>query len=309
MNEQSLPFHPRVGDQLALRDDAVKDHGHIAYDYTDEIVLGVNAALSTDRPLLMRGNPGCGKSTLARDVAIALAWDFEEKVITSRTTATDLQWTFDAIHRLSDTGPLPERARNPGNYVTRGVLWNAFDPKDAAAPGAVALVDEIDKADPDVPNDLLVPLGEGRIVVTDTEPHMPVTRRRMVLVVITTNGERELPPAFLRRCVSITLADPREDPVRLERIARSHFVRMARGKSGPDAVWKPELLTKIVTRVDELSSSLAPLARRPGTAEILDALKACVELALLPDTGDWRTLTRLLLHKESGNPDAKRETP
>src|SRR5580692_2948139 len=147
MNEARLPFHPRVGDQLARRTDVVRPDGrhHIAYEYTDELIVAVNAALSTDRPLLLRGSPGCGKSTLAQDVAFALDRDFEEKVITSRTAATDLLWTFDAVRRLSDTAPQPDRARDPANYVQRGVLWRAFAPKEPSTRGTVVLVDEIDK--------------------------------------------------------------------------------------------------------------------------------------------------------------------
>jgi len=308
MNEATLPFHPDRGEQLARRTRVAGrgERNHVPYDYTDDIVVAVNAALSTDRPLLLRGEPGCGKSSMARDVAIALDRDFDDKVITSRTTATDLLWTFDAVHRLSDTTALPDKARDPGNYVKPGILWRAFSPDAGHATGRdmVVLIDEIDKADPDVPNDLLVTLGEGRFTVTDAESPVEVTRRRSVLVIITTNGERELPPAFLRRCVSVTLDDPSKDGKRLEAIARRHLAAAARDGNQAEPELDKKVLAGIVARVKMLADGLGPMGRRPGTAEILDALKAAVALGIGPDSDDWLRLTRVLLYKESGNPDA-----
>jgi MoxR-like ATPase len=308
MNEARYPFHPRVEEQLARRTGVLRDgREHIPYFYSDDIVVAVNAALATRRPLLLRGAPGCGKSTLARDVALALDREFDEKVITSRTTATDLLWEFDAVGRLSDTGPNPAAARNRNGYVRRGVLWNAFASSRGSTRGAVVLIDEIDKADPDVPNDLLVPLGEDRFTVTDTEPHTEIQRTRDVLVLITTNGERELPPAFLRRCVALTLADPSETPAALEAIAERHMAAMYREAGELVPALDGPRLAAIVQRLGELSGSLA--VRRPGTAEILDAFKASLRLGILPGSDDWTTLTRVLLFKEPGNPDAPKARP
>jgi MoxR-like ATPase len=309
MNEQLYPFRPRMPDQLARRTGVVRDHReHIPYVYSDDIVMAVNAALATRRPLLLRGAPGCGKSTLARDAALALDREFAEKVVTSRTTATDLQWEFDAVGRLSDAAPHPDAARDRNRYVRPGLLWNAFAPSGGGVGrGAVVLIDEIDKADPDVPNDLLVPLGEDRFTVTDTEPHTEVRRTRDVLVVITTNGERELPPAFLRRCVALTLPDPSEDPVALALIAERHMAAMFREDGRPVPALDGDRLAAVVKRVGELATSVA--ARRPGTAEILDAFKACTRLNIVPGTPEWTTLTRVLLFKEPGNPDAPKVRP
>lgn len=302
MNEISYPFHPRTAEQLARRTDVICADGrrHIPYVYTDAIVMAVNAALATRRPLLLRGAPGCGKSTLARDVAIAMDREFAEKVITSHTRATDLLWEFDAVGRLSDSGPQPELARDRKNYVRRGVLWNAFAPPSPQR-GAVVLLDEIDKADPDVPNDLLVPLGEERFTVTDCAPPLEVVRIRDVLVIITTNGERELPPAFLRRCVALTLEDPSKDRKTLALIAEHHLKALYQEKKTSTPPLDVELLDQIVERVDALTS---PAVRRPGTAEILDAFKACMELGITSSSPDWKTLTSVLLYKEPGSPTA-----
>jgi len=296
MNEELLRFHPRVGDQLARREAA---SGHIPYEYTDEIIIAVNAALATQRPLLLRGAPGSGKSTLARDVALALDLSFDEKVITSRTSAADLLWTFDAVRRLSDTQPDPNLARNPSNYVERGVLWNAFERGVLSTNGIVVLLDEIDKADPDVPNDLLVPLGERRFDVTDARPKITVKQEREVFVIITTNGERELPPAFLRRCASLTLDDPSRDPKRLEAIARRHLAAMYEPRAAPAPALDTGLLAAIVKRVDDLAPKIETATyRRAGTAEILDAFKACLELGFQLGTQDWNALTSMMLVKD-----------
>jgi len=295
-----LPFQPNGEEQLARRRAA----GHVLYQYTEEIELAVNAALVTGRPLLLRGTPGSGKSTLATDVANALdRGAVLEKVVTSRTTSTDFLWELDSVGRLSDAAAgLPE-ARKRAPYVRRGVLWNAFAPEPMTTRGAVVLLDEIDKADPDLPNDLLVPLGEERFVCTDTEPETPVKRSREVLVIITTNEERELPPAFLRRCVCLTLDNPLNDVTekyeRMKAIARVHVEKM---EGQPQ--FDEGLLLRVIDRANRLGSLLPVATRRPGTAEVLDAYKASLKLGLNANSSEWQTLTRVLLHKQAGNPDA-----
>jgi len=312
-DESKLPFHPRIGDQLKLRKRATLPDGrpHVPYIYSDDLILAVNAALATDRPLLVRGDPGCGKSTLARDVAFSLGREYLEEVVTSRTTAADLQWRFDAVHRLHDAAAGSDGLKPPDEYIRPGVLWRAFQRRQGLS-AVVVLLDEIDKADPDVPNDLLLPLGEGRIVVTDAVKRQVIARDRAVLVVITTNGERELPPAFLRRCVSITLDDPSKRPELLLQIANEHLARdyAERAKedprkAGPQLTADPALLEKLVARVADLTNKLAFGARRSGTAEILDALRATISLKISPEDPAWEVLTRVLLYKEAGNPDVK----
>jgi MoxR-like ATPase len=298
--EAALPFHPRSGDQLARRTAG----NRVAYVYSDDIVIAVNAALATRRPLLLRGAPGSGKSTLARDVALALGREYLDQTITSRTTARDLLWEFDAVARLSEVSDL-EAVRDRSRYVRPGILWSAFEPVGEAPNGCVVLVDEIDKADPDVPNDLLVPLGEDRFKVTDVRPEREVQRRRDVLVVITSNGERELPPAFLRRCVALELVDPSVDRGRLMEIARQHFRQFLATDATP-RIFNESVVDAIVVRVQQLTNKLAPTTRRPGTAEILDALRAALLLRILPGDADWERLTSVVLFKESGGLSEKK---
>src|SRR5687767_783409 len=197
------------------------------YVYSPEIVLAVNVALATRRPLLVRGPSGSGKSSLARNVANFLNWRYYETVISSRTQARDLLWEVDLLRRLN-AAQAQDRVLGAdlAPYVTPGVLWWAFDrpgalrhgkavkaadsgqqaPKEPGeqkhpAARAVVLIDEIDKADPDVPNNLLVPLGSLQFRVEETGALVETDAKRAPLVFITTNDERELPAAFLRRCV------------------------------------------------------------------------------------------------------------
>jgi MoxR-like ATPase len=275
----------------------------------DEIVLGVNVALAVKRPLLLRGAAGCGKSSMARDLARRLARTYYEMPISSRTAARDLQWSFDAVRRLGDAhaggAAGRELVETPARYVVPGPLWWAFDPATApkrgsdapdkvvpkladpgAKPpgakstGAVLLLDEIDKAEPDVPNDLLVPLGAGNFAVTDLDG-FPVSVQRPVLIVITTNNERELPPAFLRRCVVLTLARP--DVERAIRIARAHFT--------PEQIGDDDLRA-IVRRFDSIAEDADGRGLRPpGTAELLDATRAVITMKVKPGSREWRAVT------------------
>jgi len=275
------------------------------YLFTPRVVLAVNVALATRRPLLVRGDAGSGKSSLAPSVAAHEDWDLYTRTISSRTTAQDLLWTFDALRRLHDA-----QARQPvvdlARYISPGVLWEALDPGGAAgqnarttagtgnrtgtgttsAPGAdepkqraVLLLDEIDKAEPDVPNDLLEPLGSFTFSVPELDGR-PVenTRPLAPLVVLTTNGERELPPAFLRRCVVLTMPFP-DDPLLVE-IAVRHF--------GPD---DRDLYAAVAGRVAAARRDAGrDRARAPGTAEYLDAIRACRELGIDVADGSpaWR---------------------
>lgn len=273
------------------------------YVYDDQITLAVNVALATGRPLLISGEPGTGKSSLARDVASKLQWRFYSKTISSRTQARDLLWTFDTVRRLSDA-QVEGGVRHPSAYVEPGVLWWAFDSAlaerrglteekiselgttgkqfdraayptiNSSSPRAVVLLDEIDKADPDVPNDLLEPLGSFRFRVIEGELDVDVRAAQAPLVFITTNDERDLPKAFVRRCVHLEIQPPTPQDDRLLRIAERHF------PNGDAALHK---------RVAEEYFRLREVAkgRKPSTAEYLDALSACRELDLTPDTPAW----------------------
>ena len=267
------------------------------YVYSEKIVLAVNVALAARRPLLVRGAAGSGKSSLAEDVARRMGWDFYVEVISSRTQARDLLWTFDAVRRLRDA-QAQQSVEDTARYVRAGVLWWALDPRSAAdhtdavvtdepLAGAVVLLDEIDKAELEAPNDLLVPLGAGAFSVSDlaTGRAISLTREHHPLVMVTTNDERELSPAFVRRCVVLELPDP--DAPWLVRVADAHF--------GPKD-------KAFYTRVAEYVMSArieADLAhgRPPSTAEFLDALYACRELRINTRSRAWEPLAQATLRK------------
>jgi len=281
--------------------------GSVYVFHERRVRLAVNVALVTGRPLFVRGASGSGKSSLARSVARILSRRYYERVVSSRTQLRDLLWSIDELQRLRDAhqqgGALDLEA-----YIQPGTLWWAFDPVSASAMGravdptiidwtteplsiekkaelpAVVLLDEIDKADPDLPNDLLVPLGSLQFDVTDV-PGPPVAAKaesdplNRLLVVITTNEEREMPPAFLRRCVVLTLPSPNQESV-LEQIAVAHF-----GDANRDR------FRSIAAKV------MASSSRKPSVAEYLDTIRASHDLDVAPDSDDWNELANLTLWK------------
>jgi MoxR-like ATPase len=302
------------------------------YVLTPQIQLAVDVALATGRPLLMRGEPGSGKSSLAAFVARERGWRYYEHVVTSRTQARDLLWTFDMVRRLADAQARGHRGSlNDTDYVEPGVLWWAFAPASARRRGAalgssqvsaavepggglnvgrsedhaVVLIDEIDKADPDLPNGLLVPLGSNEFVVTETRQMVrkeapsgdldPSFSRH--LIVITTNEERELPNAFLRRCVVTWLHHP--DVGRLVAIARAHLAAYAGGMSGEDEQLAQDLAEQLE---DVRGQAERQGVRPPSTAEYLDALRACRTLGIAPGSDRWAQLRDLALikHQQPG---------
>lgn len=292
------------------------------YQADKDLKLAVKLALTTGRPLLLRGKPGSGKSSLAAYVARNLGWRYFEVVVTSRTQAQDLQWKFDAVRRLADaTNPKHTAELRDVDYVEPGVLWWVFNPESAKLRGAdpekpparpaeplnheinkrrsrdaVVLLDEIDKADPDVPNDLLVPLGSSQFKVFETnelvepagEAGSPAT-----LVIITTNEERQLPQAFVRRCVVHRLQHP--DPKQLVRIARRHLRRKGITPTEPDLAE----YRKIAERVYTLRKAAEKADQRaPSTAEFLDAIWAERGLGRTLAKKEWKLIEQLVLIKE-----------
>jgi MoxR-like ATPase len=284
------------------------------YGDDEQIVLAVNVALATGRPLLVFGPAGCGKSSLAASIHRTMGWRYYEATITSRTQAQDLLWTFDVVRRLADATarPPPSAADVPYSptgdlhrYVVPGVLWWAFDPQSAAGHGlgraaapdtvisdpspdapdmpAVVLLDEIDKADPDVPNNLLVPIGSLSFTVKETGTQ--VTAAKIPLLVITTNEERDLPPAFLRRCVVLRLPIPSER--QLVAIAEAHF--------GTDHA---ALYTDLARKTRALGVDYEKRGlRAPSAAEFLDAVRACLELRMDQSSPQWEALLSAVLSK------------
>jgi MoxR-like ATPase len=270
-----------------------------------DIELAINVALATRRPLLLSGPSGCGKSCLARNVALTLGRRYYEFVVTARSEARDLLWGFDALHRLNDAQARTRKLKPDQSYVEPGRLWWALDPESASwrgtergipaeerandpseMPGdnAVLLIDEIDKADPDFPNNLLVPLGSFQFFVESAR--YLVNGQRTPLVLITTNRERELPRAFLRRCV--TLEIPALGIPELVEVAIAVLSQGDRDEG---------LFHKVAERVTALKKE-----SREGvsTAEFLDTVRACLSLKIDPESEDFQRLSKVTLEKDFG---------
>jgi MoxR-like ATPase len=287
-------------DAAALETQRGARPGTVSYVYFGDLELAVNVALAAHRPLLLSGSPGTGKSTLAADVAWKLGRRFYTQTITSRTTAEDLQWSYDSVRRLSIAAAGKELppARD---FVTPGALWRAFHPASATVHGApsdtengrdaVVLIDEIDKAEPDVPNDLLVVLDRREFTVRETGETITADNEVQSLFVITTNGERDLPPAFLRRCVCHEIQFPKLAADR-EQLLKLIAVRHV-----------PRTSAALIDQVYGLYAKLCDVAasqtlREPSTAELVDALRACDSLQIR-DAADpkWEEVATAALWK------------
>lgn len=277
------------------------------YVYDENIILAVNISIATGRPLLVRGPSGWGKSSLAKNVAKVLGWRYYEKVISSRTQARDLLWDVDMLLRLQDAqiGHL----KDISFYIRPGVLWKAFDHNSALTQEkkalslssgglstseeqegisdyshAVVLLDEIDKADPDFPNNLLVPLGSLYFTVDETGTE--VKCEKPPLVIITTNDERDLPPAFLRRCVELQLSLPN-----LLEVGKAHF-----GEEHIDLVKEIARLFNN-TEIEQIDSSTIR-SSAPSPAEFIDAVNVCMNLKIEDPKSDiWNMIKKAIVWK------------
>jgi MoxR-like ATPase len=223
------------------------------YVATDDLKVAVNAAVTLERPLLVKGEPGTGKTVLAQEVARALKAPLLEWHIKSTTKAHQGLYEYDAVARLRDGQLGEERARDVRNYIKRGKLWDAF----TAPERPVLLIDEIDKADIEFPNDLLQELDRMEFFVYETGETVKAVRRPVVI--ITSNNEKELPDAFLRRCFFHYIKFP--DPKTMTEIIEVHFPAVKQRLVG-DAL-------KIFYELRETPG----LKKKPSTSELLDWLK------------------------------------
>jgi MoxR-like ATPase len=223
------------------------------YVATEDLKVAVNAAVTLQRPLLVKGEPGTGKTVLAQEVAKSLGAPLLEWHIKSTTKAHQGLYEYDAVARLRDGQLGEERARDVRNYIKRGKLWDAF----TAEVRPVLLIDEIDKADIEFPNDLLQELDRMEFFVYETGETIKAERRPVVI--ITSNNEKELPDAFLRRCFFHYIKFP--DPKTMAEIVDVHFPGIKQRLVG-DAL-------KIFSEIREVPG----LKKKPSTSELLDWLK------------------------------------
>ena len=226
------------------------------YVVTEELMSAVNAAATVGRPLLIKGEPGTGKTQLAEEVARALDRSLFESHIKSTSKAQQGLYEYDAVSRLRDSQLGEARVHEIRNYIVRGKLWEAFD----AEVQPVLLIDEIDKADIEFPNDLLRELDRMEFYVYETREL--VRARHRPIIIITSNNEKELPDAFLRRCFFHYIRFP--DNETMERIIAVHYPSL-----------KKELLAAALTRFFALRETPG-LKKRPSTSELLDWIKLLV---------------------------------
>ena len=230
-----------------------KFEGTERYVATDDLMVAVNAAVTLARPLLVKGEPGTGKTQLAEEIAAALDKPLHRWHIKSTTKAQHGLYEYDAVSRLRDSQLGEAKVHDIGNYIVKGRMWEAFD----SDVQAVLLIDEIDKADIEFPNDLLLELDRMEFFVHETR--QLIKARHRPIVVITSNNEKELPDAFLRRCFFHFIRFPDADT--MTRIVAVHF---------PDL--KRELLSEALNAFYRVRD-VPGLKKKPSTSELLDWLK------------------------------------
>ncbi len=233
------------------------------YVAPEDLTVAVNAAVTLERPLLVKGEPGTGKTELARQVATALDVPMIEWHIKSTTRAAQGLYEYDAVSRLRDSQLGDDRVNDVRNYIRPGKLWEAF----TAPARCVLLIDEIDKADIEFPNDLLQELDRMEFHVYETGETVRAQHRPVVI--ITSNNEKELPDAFLRRCFFHYIRFP--DPETMKQIVAVHFPGI-----------KEALLTAALTQFYEIRDT-AGLKKKPSTSEVLDWLKLLLAEDLTPE--------------------------
>lgn len=237
--------------------------GSDSYVATEDLTVAVNAAVTLERPLLVKGEPGTGKTELARQVAAALGLPMIEWHIKSTTRAQQGLYEYDAVSRLRDSQLGDARVNDVKNYIRQGKLWQAF----AHTGKCVLLIDEIDKADIEFPNDLLQELDRMEFFVYETGETIRAETRP--IVIITSNNEKELPDAFLRRCFFHYISFP--DMETMKAIVAVHFPQI-----------KGQLLSTALTQFYEIREQPG-LKKKPSTSEVLDWLKLLLAEDLTPE--------------------------
>ena len=251
--------------------------GTDAYVATDDLMMAVNAAVTLERPLLVKGEPGTGKTQLAREIAQAMNAPFIDWAIKLTTKAQHGLYEYDAVSRLRDSQLGDARVKDIGNYIIKGKLWEAFESEQRP----VLLIDEIDKADIEFPNDLLRELDQMEFYVHELRRTVRAQVRPIIL--ITSNNEKELPDAFLRRCFFHYIRFPDKDT--MQQIVDVHF---------------PDLKKNLVKEAMEVFFGLRDLPglkKKPSTSELLDWLKLLlaedIDPAVLRDASSKKALPPL----------------
>jgi len=223
------------------------------YVATDELALAVNAAITLERPLLIKGEPGTGKTMLAEEVAKSLGKSLIRWHVKSTTKAQQGLYEYDAVSRLRDSQLGDARVEDINNYIKRGVLWDAFEAKEKP----VLLIDEVDKADIEFPNDLLLELDKMEFYVYETKQNIVAKERP--IVIITSNNEKDLPDAFLRRCFFHYIRFPDEET--MKSIIEVHFPKI-----------KKKLVDSALKSFFEVRE-VPGIKKKPSTSELLDWIK------------------------------------
>ena len=242
----------------------MKFEGTKDYVATEDLRIAVNAAITLERPLLVKGEPGTGKTVLAHEVARALGTPLLEWHIKSTTKAQQGLYEYDAVSRLRDSQLGDERVKDISNYIRKGKLWEAF----AHSERPILLIDEIDKADIEFPNDLLQELDRMEFFVYETGETVKATQRP--IVIITSNNEKELPDAFLRRCFFHYIRFP--DRETMEEIVEVHFEGL-----------KSRLVGEALNIFYDIRE-VPGLKKKPSTSELLDWLKLLLNEDVSPET-------------------------
>jgi MoxR-like ATPase len=240
-----------------------KFDGTNTYIATDDLKMAVNAAVTLERPILVKGEPGTGKTQLAIEISASLGHPLFEWHIKSTTKAQQGLYDYDAVARLRDSQLGDERVQDIANYIVRGKIWEAFD----SAERPVLLIDEVDKADIEFPNDLLQELDRMEFFVYETR--QLVKARHRPIIIITSNNEKELPDAFLRRCFFHYIRFP--DKETMEQIVDVHFPNL-----------KKDLLKEALEAFYRIRD-VPGLKKKPSTSELLDWIKLLLAEDIPPE--------------------------